>query len=127
MIAAHLMRALLAIGYRVKVHDGKLFVAAPEGKIASELRDRIADQCDALKVFIGSSHPLPDVRSTDERLLEVDARRFTRDRLTALIAEWLSRYAMTGHAPSVEVAAWFAAARDVQDRTSVLDQPPAPA
>lgn len=121
MITADFLRTLLALGYRVELHDGRLAVAPPEGKLPSDLRDRIAEQRDALKARIASPEPLPHVWSADEHLLEVDAQRFSRDRLTALIVAWLDRYATTGYEPWVEIAAWFVAARDVQDQAKELE------
>lgn len=121
MIAADLMRSLLALGYQTELHDGRLAVASPEGKLTSELHDRIVEQRDALKALLAASGPLLDVKSADEHLLDVDAHRFSRNRLTTLIAEWLTRYVETGYAPSVEIAAWFAAARDAQDRANMKE------
>lgn len=118
MMEADLMRALLALGFRMELRDGRLVVAPPEGKMAGGLRSCIVDQRDALKTLLASPNPLPDVRSADEHLLGVDATRFSRDRLTSLIAEGLDRYVETGEVLFVEIAAWFAAARDAQDRAS---------
>jgi len=116
MIAADLLRVLLALGYRVELHAGRLAIAPPSGTLLPcTLRDRIMEHRESLKALLVRPDPLAACSPIDEELLDIDRLRFSRERLRELTAKWLGRYTETGYAPFVENAAWFAAAHDASE------------
>jgi hypothetical protein len=116
MIAADLLRVQLALGYRLELHEGRLAVAPPDGAMAPRLRDRIIEQREHLKALLKSPDPLAACSPVDQELIDIDRLRFSRERLTEFIAMWLGRYVETGYAPFIEIAAWFAAAHDTNEK-----------
>lgn len=68
MIAADLLRVLLALGDRLELHEGRLAVAHPDGLMAPTHRDRIVEQRESLKALLTSQDPLAACSPVDQEL-----------------------------------------------------------